>query len=100
MRQAPLALAGLAGGEQAPLALAGLAGGEWYYVGSLEGCGIYKSSAFGVTRILWVAKMAIDCDGSGGNPDNDPYYQNDTGGPTLAFTSRPPPLRDVGYRLA
>jgi|SRR6516164_7474254 hypothetical protein len=29
-------------------------------------------------RLEWTANMAIDCDGSGGNPDNDPYYQPDT----------------------
>jgi len=58
--------------------LQGLAGGTWYYVGTLESCGIYKSFDFDVTRVLWVAKMAIDCDGSGGNPYNDPYFQPDT----------------------
>ncbi len=26
----------------------------------------------------FIAKYAVDCDGSGGNPDNDPYFQDDT----------------------
>jgi hypothetical protein len=29
-------------------------------------------------RLEWDANMAIDCDGSGGNPDGDPYFQPDT----------------------
>lgn len=31
-----------------------------------------------ILRLEWDAKMTIDCDGSGGNPDDDPYYQSDT----------------------
>ncbi len=26
----------------------------------------------------FIAKFAVDCDGSGGNPDHDPYFQPDT----------------------
>jgi Fungal chitosanase of glycosyl hydrolase group 75 len=29
-------------------------------------------------RLQWDAGMTIDCDGSGGNPDNDPYFQPHT----------------------
>lgn len=29
-------------------------------------------------HLSYVAKATIDCDGSGGNPDNDPYFQPDT----------------------
>jgi hypothetical protein len=58
--------------------LKGIAGGTWEHVTTLEGCGIYKSDDYDVCRIAWIANMTIDCDGSGGNPDNDPYYQDDT----------------------
>src|SRR5262245_17892923 len=43
----------------------------------IEGCAIYEFYD-PVFRVEWTAKMAVDCDGSGGNPDNDPYYQDDT----------------------
>lgn len=29
-------------------------------------------------RLWYIAKAAVDCDGSGGNPYNDPYFQPDT----------------------
>jgi hypothetical protein len=29
-------------------------------------------------RVVFIADADIDCDGSGGNPDNDPYFQADT----------------------
>lgn len=47
-------------------------------IGTLEGCPIYAVHKFGVLRVEWVAKMAICNDGSGGNPDNDPYHQSQT----------------------
>lgn len=36
-------------------------------------------------RIVFIADADIDCDGSGGNPDHDPYYQSET---TLKFRGR------------
>ncbi len=46
--------------------------------GTLEGVPIYASEFKGQLRMEWLANMTIDCDGSGGNPDNDPYFQDDT----------------------
>lgn len=48
------------------------------YVGKLDGGGPIIAFFEPACRVQWVAKMTIDCDGSGGNPDNDPYYQDDT----------------------
>lgn len=47
-------------------------------IGQLEGCPIYAVEKFGVLRIEWVAKMAVCCDGSPTNPDNDPHWQKGT----------------------
>jgi hypothetical protein len=58
--------------------LKGIIGGTWEHVTTLEGCGVYKSYDYGVCRVAWVAKMAICCDGSGGNPYDDPHYQSQT----------------------
>jgi hypothetical protein len=58
--------------------LKGIAGGTWEHVKTLEGCGIYKSYDYGVCRVAWIAKMHVCCDGSGGNPYDDPYYQPQT----------------------
>jgi hypothetical protein len=60
------------------LKLKGIAGGTWERVTTLEGVGIYKSFDYDVCRIAWIANMTVCCDGSGGNPDNDPYYQSQT----------------------
>jgi hypothetical protein len=46
-------------------------------VGMIAGVSIYEF-LFPVLRLQWDAGMTIDCDGSGGNPDNDQYYQDDT----------------------
>jgi Fungal chitosanase of glycosyl hydrolase group 75 len=43
----------------------------------IAGVSIYEFIA-PVLRLQWDAGMTIDCDGSGGNPDDDPYYQDDT----------------------
>jgi hypothetical protein len=43
-------------------------------LGTLEGCEIYVSQG----RVEWLANMTVCCDGSGGNPDNDPYFQSQT----------------------
>lgn len=36
-------------------------------------------------RVVFIADADIDCDGSGGNPDHDPYFQPET---TLRFQGR------------
>jgi len=46
-------------------------------VAEIAGCSVLEFSK-PVLRLEWVAGMTIDCDGSGGNPDNDPYFQDDT----------------------
>ena len=45
---------------------------------TLEGCTAYWIERFGAFRCYWTAKMAICCDGSGGNPSDDPCYQPET----------------------
>jgi len=47
-------------------------------IGTLEGCGIFALHKFDVLRVEWLAKMAICCDGPGGNPEGDPCYQPET----------------------
>jgi Fungal chitosanase of glycosyl hydrolase group 75 len=56
----------------------GLLGGTWEYVDTLEGCKIYKSYDLNVCRIVYIAKMAVDCDGMPVNTYNDPYWQRET----------------------
>ncbi len=46
--------------------------------GTLEGVEIWTSELDGQLQMEWTANMTVDCDGSGGNPDNDPYYQAET----------------------
>jgi Fungal chitosanase of glycosyl hydrolase group 75 len=46
-------------------------------VGVIAGVSIYEFLK-PVLRLQWDAGMTIDCDGSGGNPDNDPYFQPET----------------------
>lgn len=41
----------------------------------IEGCEIWEEPN---GRVWWISDMDIDCDGSGGNPDHDPYFQPDT----------------------
>ena len=48
------------------------------YVGELSGGGPILLFQIPALRVQWVARMTIDCDGSGGNPDDDPYYQSET----------------------
>jgi hypothetical protein len=43
-------------------------------LGTLEGVPIYCVK----DRVEWKANMTVCCDGSGGNPDNDPYFQSQT----------------------
>jgi Fungal chitosanase of glycosyl hydrolase group 75 len=38
---------------------------------------LYTSDS-GDEMVIFKADADIDCDGSGGNPDNDPWFQNDT----------------------
>jgi hypothetical protein len=47
---------------------------------TLQDCPIYhfQKEIHGEERVCFVADADIDCDGSGGNPDHDPYYQPDT----------------------
>jgi Fungal chitosanase of glycosyl hydrolase group 75 len=47
-------------------------------IGTLEGCPIYAVSKFGVLRIEFVAKLAVCCDGSPTNPDEDKHWQAQT----------------------
>ena len=48
-------------------------------ISTLEGCDIVLYTSGNKDELVkFVAKAAIDSDGSGTNPDNDPYYQNDT----------------------
>lgn len=42
---------------------------------TIEGVDVFEESD---GRVHWTGKMAIDCDGSGGNPDGDPDFQPDT----------------------
>ena len=44
-------------------------------IGSVE---IYIDEIDGREFVNFVSDADIDCDGSGGNPDNDPYFQPDT----------------------
>lgn len=44
-------------------------------LGTIEECDIFVVERDGVTRVEWVANMTVCCDGSGGNPDNDPCFQ-------------------------
>jgi Fungal chitosanase of glycosyl hydrolase group 75 len=46
-------------------------------VGVIAGVSIYEFLKPAL-RLQWDAGMTIDCDGSGGNPDNDPYFQPET----------------------
>jgi hypothetical protein len=49
------------------------------WISTLEGCDIMLYSSGNKDELVkFVAKAAIDSDGSGTNPDNDPDYQNDT----------------------
>jgi hypothetical protein len=47
-------------------------------IGTLEGCPIYALEKYGAVRIEWVAKMAVCCDGSPTNPDEDPHWAKGT----------------------
>jgi hypothetical protein len=49
-------------------------------IDTIQGCKIWhQSEEDGLCeRVFFTADADIDCDGSGGNPDNDPYFQNDT----------------------
>lgn len=45
----------------------------------IQGCRIeYARDIFGHEFVYFTADADIDCDGSGGNPDHDPYFQPDT----------------------
>jgi hypothetical protein len=55
---------------------------------TLQGCPIYHFQPQidgGDERVVFTADADIDCDGSGGNPDHDPYFQPDT---TLHYEGR------------
>ncbi len=47
---------------------------KWQLVGQLEGCPIFRSGSI----IKFIAKMAIDGDGGGGNRERDKCFQSDT----------------------
>ena len=47
---------------------------------------LYTDESTGQEIVRFTADMDIDCDGSGGNPNNDPYFQPDT---RLHFRGRP-----------
>jgi hypothetical protein len=56
-------------------------------IGTLEGQDIHHEIAASGYETAWFyGDMDIDCDGSGGNPDNDPYFQSDT---TLHYKGQP-----------
>jgi hypothetical protein len=44
-------------------------------IDEIQGCPIYELSD---GTVFFVADADIDCDGSGGNPEHDPYFQDDT----------------------
>ena len=48
-------------------------------IGVIQGVRIeYTRDIYGREFAYFVADADIDCDGSGGNPDNDPWFQPDT----------------------
>ncbi len=47
---------------------------KWSIVGQIEGCAIFRSGSI----IKFIAKMAVDGDGGGGNSEGDTCYRPDT----------------------
>lgn len=49
-------------------------------IGTIQGCDIvlFVDSVTGQEIVTFTADMDVDCDGSGGNPFHDPYFQPDT----------------------
>lgn len=47
-------------------------------LGTFSGASIFLLTATPGERVFFVGDMDIDCDGSGGNPAQDPYFQPDT----------------------
>lgn len=48
------------------------------HIAIIDGTDIWLDHSSVHPRIWWVSNMRIDCDGSGGNPDNDPDFQPHT----------------------
>lgn len=44
-------------------------------IGSIQDCDIFEDE-YG--KVHFIADADVDCDGSGGNPHNDPFFQDDT----------------------
>jgi hypothetical protein len=47
-------------------------------LGQIGDVRIYLEEISGIEFVAFLSDADIDCDGSGGNPDHDPYFQPDT----------------------
>jgi hypothetical protein len=67
---------------------------KWEKVCTIEGCTVYKSFEYGVTRLAYVAKLHVDCDGMPYNKYQDPCYQRET---SLFYSGSPIDADKVPY---
>lgn len=47
-------------------------------IDNIQGCDIWRMVEDGKEYVMFVSDLDVDCDGTGGNPYHDPYFQPDT----------------------